>query len=297
MSAQAQRDYGYFPPGAPYPYGPMAGPPPELPTAAELSHLNHPLLTPTLASAFSIPWAEYGGADQMGGQPGGWGAHPSAGPQDNGMPPREPHPNMGYGYSPARGGQGMPDETAQGPSGPYQNGMGGMNGMPASPYGALHPGMPPPGHPGGHPSPAMEGGPGMPPAGMPYNPQMMGYDPWEAPAMSGMPPQYGMYSRQGYPPMGDYAGSSGKRMAPDAVPPSSSSKDEDQSAQALKRPRLVWTPQLHKRFEDAVNQLGIKHAVPKTIMQVRPWQCLCLGCFHLLRGKPISHLQCPLEGF
>jgi len=191
MSAQAQRDYGYFPPGAPYPYGPMAGPPPELPTAAELSHLNHPLLTPTLASAFSIPWAEYGGADQMGGQPGGWGAHPSAGPQDNGMPPREPHPNMGYGYSPARGGQGMPDETAQGPSGPYQNGMGGMNGMPASPYGALHPGMPPPGHPGGHPSPAMEGGPGMPPAGMPYNPQMMGYDPWEAPAMSGMPPQYG----------------------------------------------------------------------------------------------------------
>ena len=37
----------------------------------------------------------------------------------------------------------------------------------------------------------MEGAPGMPPPGMPYNPQMMGYDPWENPAMAGMPPQYG----------------------------------------------------------------------------------------------------------
>ena len=93
-----------------------------------------------------------------------------------------------------------------------------------------------------------------------------------------------MYNRQGYP-MGEYAGNSGKRMAPD-VPPSSSSKDEDQSAQALKRPRLVWTPQLHKRFEDAVNQLGIKHAVPKTIMQVwkrKPWAVIPL---HLLLFAP-----------
>ncbi len=36
-----------------------------------------------------------------------------------------------------------------------------------------------------------------------------------------------------------------------------------------KRPRLVWTPQLHKRFVDAVSHLGIKCAVPKTIMQAR----------------------------
>jgi len=36
----------------------------------------------------------------------------------------------------------------------------------------------------------------------------------------------------------------------------------------LKRPRLVWTPQLHKRFVDAVAHLGIKNAVPKTIMQL-----------------------------
>ena len=35
-----------------------------------------------------------------------------------------------------------------------------------------------------------------------------------------------------------------------------------------KRPRLVWTPKLHQRFIEAVEQLGLKVAVPKTIMQV-----------------------------
>ena len=39
-------------------------------------------------------------------------------------------------------------------------------------------------------------------------------------------------------------------------------------ARALKRPRLVWTPKLHQRFVEAVEQLGLKIAVPKTIMQV-----------------------------
>lgn len=39
-------------------------------------------------------------------------------------------------------------------------------------------------------------------------------------------------------------------------------------ARALKRPRLVWTPQLHSLFEDAVQKLGLDKAVPKTIMQV-----------------------------
>lgn len=32
----------------------------------------------------------------------------------------------------------------------------------------------------------------------------------------------------------------------------------------------MWTPQLHQRFVDAVKQLGLKNAVPKTIMQVAP---------------------------
>nr|GMC84254.1 transcription factor MYBC1-like [Ipomoea batatas] len=34
----------------------------------------------------------------------------------------------------------------------------------------------------------------------------------------------------------------------------------DEPARTLKRPRLVWTPQLHKRFVDAVAHLGIKNA-------------------------------------
>jgi hypothetical protein len=41
------------------------------------------------------------------------------------------------------------------------------------------------------------------------------------------------------------------------------------AAAAAKRPRLVWTPELHKLFEEAVAKLGVNKAVPKTIMQVR----------------------------
>lgn len=35
----------------------------------------------------------------------------------------------------------------------------------------------------------------------------------------------------------------------------------------MKRSRLVWTPELHQRFLEAVNRLG-NDAVPKNIMQV-----------------------------
>jgi SHAQKYF class myb-like DNA-binding protein len=48
---------------------------------------------------------------------------------------------------------------------------------------------------------------------------------------------------------------------------------EDTGARALKRPRLVWTPKLHQCFVEAVEQLGVKNAVPKTIMQARRTQC------------------------
>lgn len=44
--------------------------------------------------------------------------------------------------------------------------------------------------------------------------------------------------------------------------------DENQ-ARALKRPRLVWTAKLHQCFVQAVERLGLKNAVPKTIMQAR----------------------------
>ncbi|CAI0539883.1 unnamed protein product [Linum tenue] len=59
---------------------------------------------------------------------------------------------------------------------------------------------------------------------------------------------------------------------------------DDPSARSLKRPRLVWTPQLHKRFVDVVAYLGIKNAVPKTIMQL-------MNVEGLTRENVASHLQ------
>lgn len=59
---------------------------------------------------------------------------------------------------------------------------------------------------------------------------------------------------------------------------------DDPSARTLKRPRLVWTPQLHKRFVDVVAHLGIKNAVPKTIMQL-------MNVEGLTRENVASHLQ------
>ncbi|KAL6523305.1 hypothetical protein OROGR_016908 [Orobanche gracilis] len=58
----------------------------------------------------------------------------------------------------------------------------------------------------------------------------------------------------------------------------------DEPARTLKRPRLVWTPQLHKRFVDAVAHLGIKNAVPKTIMKL-------MSVDGLTRENVASHLQ------
>eukprot|EP00897_Mesotaenium_endlicherianum_P008921 jgi/Mesen1/8057/ME000043S07441 len=60
--------------------------------------------------------------------------------------------------------------------------------------------------------------------------------------------------------------------------------NEDGQPRTLKRPRLVWTPQLHKRFVDAVGHLGIKNAVPKTIMQL-------MNVEGLTRENVASHLQ------
>ena len=55
-------------------------------------------------------------------------------------------------------------------------------------------------------------------------------------------------------------------------------------ARALKRPRLVWTPQLHKCFEAAVQQLGVDKAVPKNIMSL-------MKVDGLTRENVASHLQ------
>ncbi|EPS61215.1 hypothetical protein M569_13584, partial [Genlisea aurea] len=56
------------------------------------------------------------------------------------------------------------------------------------------------------------------------------------------------------------------------------------AAKTLKRPRLVWTPELHKRFVEVVARLGLKNAVPKTIMQM-------MNVVGLTRENVASHLQ------
>lgn len=53
---------------------------------------------------------------------------------------------------------------------------------------------------------------------------------------------------------------------------------------ATKKPRLVWTPQLHKSFVDAIARLGVKNAVPKNIMQL-------MNVEGLTRENVASHLQ------
>lgn len=55
-------------------------------------------------------------------------------------------------------------------------------------------------------------------------------------------------------------------------------------ARTLKRPRLAWTPQLHKRFVDVVSHLGLKDAAPKAIMQM-------MNVEGLTRENVASHLQ------
>lgn len=61
-------------------------------------------------------------------------------------------------------------------------------------------------------------------------------------------------------------------------------KDNSTELAGVKRARLVWTPQLHKRFVNAVAHLGIKNAVPKTIMQL-------MSVDGLTRENVASHLH------
>ena len=59
---------------------------------------------------------------------------------------------------------------------------------------------------------------------------------------------------------------------------------ETGSSKQPKKPRLVWTPELHMRFMNAVNHLGIKNAVPKTILQL-------MNVEGMTRENVASHLQ------
>ncbi|KAI3665252.1 hypothetical protein L6452_43876 [Arctium lappa] len=58
----------------------------------------------------------------------------------------------------------------------------------------------------------------------------------------------------------------------------------DEPPRTLKRPWLVWTSHLHKRFMDVVAHLGIKNVIPKTIMQL-------MSVDGLTHENIASHLQ------
>ncbi|KAK9100361.1 hypothetical protein Scep_023791 [Stephania cephalantha] len=59
-------------------------------------------------------------------------------------------------------------------------------------------------------------------------------------------------------------------------------ENDDPSAQ--KKPRVVWTVELHRKFVAAVNQLGIEKAVPKKILDL-------MNVERLTRENVASHLQ------
>jgi len=58
----------------------------------------------------------------------------------------------------------------------------------------------------------------------------------------------------------------------------------ERAAELSKRQRLVWTPQLHAQFVEAVQKLGVKTAVPKAIMKI-------MDVKGLTRENVASHLQ------
>ncbi|GFP85277.1 two-component response regulator arr1 [Phtheirospermum japonicum] len=60
--------------------------------------------------------------------------------------------------------------------------------------------------------------------------------------------------------------------------------DERDDTSALKKPRVVWSVELHQQFVNAVNQLGIDKAVPKKILEL-------MNVPGLTRENVASHLQ------
>jgi SHAQKYF class myb-like DNA-binding protein len=69
----------------------------------------------------------------------------------------------------------------------------------------------------------------------------------------------------GYAPQG-MPGQPGQQQAQQQPLPEESEED---GPRAVKRPRLVWTEALHRKFIEVVQQLGVDKAQPKTVMQVR----------------------------
>ncbi|CAI5473760.1 unnamed protein product [Closterium sp. Yama58-4] len=62
------------------------------------------------------------------------------------------------------------------------------------------------------------------------------------------------------------------------------SKDTSKSPAQKKKPKVDWTPELHRRFVQAVEQLGVDNAIPSRILEL-------MGVKSLTRHNIASHLQ------
>lgn len=107
----------------------------------------------------------------------------------------------------------------------------------------------------------------------------------------GMPMDY-----HGFPGSGGYRHHSGAAATTNTE---TTEEDDDGGARAVKKARLVWTPELHRRFEEAVQKLGNHKAVPKSIMKVGAVSGIMVVCcmyrvfdaVHVLLGADTDRLR------
>lgn len=114
-------------------------------------------------------------------------------------------------------------------------------------------------------APIAGGIPQAAPALQASQPPRMGYEP----QLNGahVPLQYQVYSRSV-----QQAATLPSTAGPGAATGAAAGRPEnkaDAGVAMTKKPRVAWTADLHKRFVDAVTELGVHTAVPKAIMQVQ----------------------------
>ncbi|RLM55237.1 putative transcription factor GLK1 [Panicum miliaceum] len=92
---------------------------------------------------------------------------------------------------------------------------------------------------------------------------------------------------------GDFGGGSVTVLAEEKSPSSTTSSSQEadsrykstsKHSQGKKKAKVDWTPELHRRFVQAVEQLGIDKAVPSRILEI-------MGIDSLTRHNIASHLQ------
>lgn len=119
---------------------------------------------------------------------------------------------------------------------------------------------------------AMAGGmPQAAPALQPTQMPPMAYDQQlNSTGMGLQQPFYGRPAQQGAPQTNPAAPrSSGAAGPPPRTATAGRADAKDNAGVSMtKKPRVAWTADLHKRFVDAVTELGVHTAVPKAIMQV-----------------------------